>query len=104
MAVEYEALAIVASSIAAILFWSKIRLWRRMRAIDTQVKKIHNEINVLQREINVLQMQESRRFMMELNANSKVEAPKIHPNNPPVEIGGGDVVRLVKPPPTTPAQ
>jgi len=88
MAVEYEALAVGASSIAAILIWSKIRIWRRMRAIDTQVKKIQKEINVLQREITVLQMQESRRLMMELNANAKVEAPKIHPNNPPVEIGG----------------
>jgi hypothetical protein len=67
-----------------------------MRAIDTQLAK-------MQKEIDILQMQESRRLMMALKANSKVEAPKIDPDNGPVEIDGDDVVRLVKTPPTTPA-
>lgn len=97
MTVEYEALALGAFLFAAVLIWNKIRMWKRMRAIEAQLKK-------MQKEINVLQMQKSRRLMMELNANSKVEAPKIDPSNAPIEIGGGDVVRLMKPSPTTPAQ
>jgi hypothetical protein len=97
MTVEYEAVAVGVVLIAAVMIWSKIRIWKRMRAIDTQLAK-------MQQEIDILQMQESRRLMMALKANSKVEAPKIDPDNGPVEIDGGDVVRLVKTPPTTPAQ
>jgi hypothetical protein len=97
MTVEYEAVAVGVVLIAAVMIWSKIRIWKRMRAIDTQLAK-------MQREIDILQMQESRRLMMALKANSKVEAPKIDPDNGPVEIDGDDVVRLVKTPPTTPAQ
>jgi len=97
MTVEYEAVAVGVVLIAAVMIWSKIRIWKRMRAIDTQLAK-------MQREIDILQMQESRRLMMALKANSKMEAPKIDPDNGPVEIDGDDVVRLVKTPPTTPAQ
>jgi hypothetical protein len=97
MTVEYEAVAVGVVLIAAVMIWSKIRIWKRMRAIDTQLAK-------MQQEIDILQMQESRRLMMALKANSKVEAPKIDPDNGPVEIDGDDVVRLVKTPPTTPAQ
>jgi uncharacterized protein YoxC len=103
MTVEYVLLAIGAFSIAAFLIWNKIQIRKRMLAIDSQLKKIHNEINALQKEANVLQMQESRRLLMELNANSKPLAAKNDPHNP-VEIGGGDVVRLMKPPPAAPAQ
>ena len=97
MTVEFEALVLSAFSFAAVLIWSKIRIWKRMRMIETQVTK-------MQKEINVLQMQESRRMVMELNAHSKVAAPKIDPNDAPIEIGGGDVVRLMKQHPTTPSQ
>jgi DNA-directed RNA polymerase subunit H (RpoH/RPB5) len=95
--VEFEALIVGAFSFAAVLIWNKIRIWSWMRAIETRLQK-------MQKEINILQMQESRRLVMELNANSKAEAPKIDPNDAPVEMGGGDVVRLMKSPPTTSTQ
>lgn len=97
MALEYAAMAIGAVLIATILTWSKVRIRRRLRAIDAQLAK-------MQKEIDILHMQESRRLMMELKANSKVEAPKIDPDNGPIEIDGDDVVHLTKTPPTTPAQ
>ena len=99
MIVEYEAVAIGAAAVAAVLIWNKIRIWKRMRAIDVQLTK-------LQKEIDILQKQESSRLsrlIIEMTANSKVEAPKIDPDSGPVETGSADVVRLVKTPPTTPA-
>jgi hypothetical protein len=98
MTVEYEAMTVgIVLITTAVLIWNKIRIWKRMRAIDAQLAK-------MQQEIDILQMQESRRLMMALKANSKVEAPKIDPGNGPAEIDGGDVVRLMNTPPTTPAQ
>ena len=97
MTIEYGAAVVGGVSIAAILIWSKIRIWKRMHAIDAQFEK-------MQKEIDVLQMQESRRLMMALKANSKVEAPKIDLDNGPVEIDGGDVVQLMKTPPATSAR
>src|SRR5882762_9212722 len=97
MTVEYEVLAVGVFLFAAVLIWITRRIWNRMRAIETRLKKV-------QKEINVLQIQESRRLMIELNANSKADAPQIDPNNAPLEMGGGDIVRLMNPPSTTPAQ
>jgi len=94
MTFESGAVAIGAVSIVAVLIWAKGHIWKRMRAIDAQITK-------MQKEIDILQMHESRRLMMELKANSKVDAQK-NPDNAPVETG--DVVRLIKTPPTTPAQ
>ncbi|HMA70597.1 MAG TPA: hypothetical protein VKP67_03775 [Xanthobacteraceae bacterium] len=42
--------------------------------------------------------------LMELKANSRVDALKIDLDNGPAETNGGDVVRLMKTAPTTPAQ
>ena len=95
MTFENEAVAIGAVSIVAVLIWAKSHIWKRMRAIDAQITK-------MQKEIDILQMHESRRLMMDLKTNSKVEGQKINPDNGPVETG--DVVRLIKTPPTTPAQ
>ncbi len=97
MTVEYVVVAIGAIAIAAVSIWNKVQIWKRIRAIDVHLAK-------MQTEIDVLQMQESRRLMMELRAGSKAEAPRIDPNHGTVDIGGDEVVRLVKTPPTTPAQ
>jgi hypothetical protein len=99
MAVEFEAITIGVAVIVVILIRSKIRMWKRMRAIDAQLTK-------MQKEIYMLQLHESRRLMTALgenSRNSKVEAPKIDPDNGPLEIDSDHVVRLVKTPPTTPA-
>jgi hypothetical protein len=96
MAFEYAAMAIGTALIAVVLIWSSVRVGSRLRAIDSQLAK-------MQKEIDILHMHESRRLMMELKANSKVDAPKIDPDNDRIEIDGGDVVRLTKTPPTTPA-
>lgn len=93
MIIEYAAVAIGAAAIAAIL--TCYRIQRRIRAIDTRLAK-------MQKEIDVLQMQESRRLMVELKANSRAAAPQIHPDNDS-EIVNDDVVHLLKTPPTTPA-
>ncbi len=97
MTVEYLIVAIGAVAIVAVSIWNKVQIWKRIRAIDLHLAK-------MQTEIDVLQMQESRRLMMELKASSKAEAPKIDPANGTIDLGGDEVVRLVKTPPTTPAQ
>jgi hypothetical protein len=65
MTIEYKALALGAFVVAVVPIWISIRIWKGMRAIKTELKK-------MQREINILQIEESR-LMAELNANSKVE-------------------------------
>jgi hypothetical protein len=94
MTVEYEMVTVGAVFVAAVLIWSKIRIWKRISVIDAQLAK-------MQKEIDILQMQESRRLMMVLKENPKVEAPKIAPDLAPVDTG--HVVQLMKTPPTTSA-
>jgi hypothetical protein len=60
-----KALSLVAFVVAVVPIWNSIRIWKRGRTIEAQLKK-------MRREINILQIQESR-LMAELNANSKVE-------------------------------
>jgi hypothetical protein len=97
MTVEYEAVTVGAVVVAAVLIWSRTRIWRRIRAIDARLAK-------MQKEIDILQMQESRRLLMALRKDSKVDAPKIDPDNGPIEIDRDGIVRLTRTPPTTPAQ
>lgn len=97
MIIEYEAIVIGAAAVAAVLVWNKIHVWKRIRAIDAELAR-------MRKEIDVLQTQESRRLLMEMKASPKVEAPTIDPRGDPVEIGSNDVVRLLKTPPTSPAQ
>ncbi len=97
MTVEYKALAVGAFVVAAALIWNRIRSWKRMRRIETQLRK-------MEKKINILEVQESRRLMRlmkELNAKSRV---KVGSRDTAVEMGGGDVVGLTMSPPTSPAQ
>ncbi len=97
MTVEYKALAVGAFVVAAVLIWNRIRIWKRMRRIETRLRK-------MEKKINILETQESRRLMRlmtELNAKSRV---KVVPRDAAVEMGGGDVVGLTMSPPTSPAQ
>jgi hypothetical protein len=93
MSAAYEALTVGVLVVAAVLIWNGIRMRKRMRRIETWLKKV-------QEDINLLQMQESRRLMTELNAKprEKIESPDTG-----LEIGGGDVAELTRSPPT-PAQ
>ena len=89
MTVVYEMAAIGAAVFAVAFIWYQIKVQKQIRALDTRLAH-------MQKEIDVLQVQESRRAMMALRANSKVEAPGIEPDDSdPVEIDGGDVVRLM---------
>jgi len=97
MIVEYKALAIGAFVVAAVLIWSRIRLWRRLRRIENQLKK-------MEKKISILEVQESGRLMRlvkELNTKSRV---KINPRDAAAEMSGGDVVGLTTSPPTSPVQ
>jgi len=97
MIVEYKAWAIGAFVVAAVLIWSRIRLWRRLRRIENQLKK-------MEKKISILEVQESGRLMRlvkELNAKSRV---KINPRDAAAEMSGGDVVGLTTSPPTSPVQ
>src|SRR5258705_9740280 len=60
-----KALSLVAFVVAVVPIWNSIRIWKRRRTIEVQLKK-------MRREINILQVQEAR-LMAELNANSKGE-------------------------------
>jgi hypothetical protein len=77
---EYKALAVGTFVIAAILIWNRTRILKRMRTIESRLDKI-------EKEIDMLKMQETRRFLTELNV--KPEA-------------GGAVAALATSPSTTP--
>jgi hypothetical protein len=94
---EYKALAIGIFVVAALLIWNRIRFWKRMHRIETQLRK-------LEKKISILELQESgrlMRLMKELNAKSRV---KVDPRDTAVEMGGSNVVGLTMSPPTSPAQ
>jgi hypothetical protein len=94
MTVGYKTFAVGAFVIAAVLIWNSIRIWKRMWRIETQLSK-------MEKKINTLEMQESRRLMTGLNANSKT---RIDPRDTAVEMDVGDFSGLTMSPPTTPAQ
>ena len=83
---EYNVLANVLAAgalvVAAVLIWNKIRIGERMRTIETQLEK-------MEKDIDALHIQESRRMMMKVKANSKAKV---------------DVVKLTTSPPATPDQ
>src|SRR5258708_15547278 len=95
--VEYKALAIGAFLVAAVLMWNRIRLLRRLRRIENQLKK-------MEKKINILEVQESHRLMRlmkELSAKSRM---KVDPRDTTAEMNGGDVIGLTTSPPTSPGQ
>src|SRR5262245_46416987 len=97
MTTEYKALAIGAFVVAAVLIWNRIRLSRRIRRIENQLKK-------MEKKISILEVQESRRLMRlvkELNAKSRVRAGS---RDAAAEMSGCNVVGLTTSPPTSPAQ
>jgi hypothetical protein len=63
--VTVKAMALGVFLAAIVQLWNSVRIWRRMRTIETRLENA-------QREINLLQIQESR-LMAELNNDSKVE-------------------------------
>jgi hypothetical protein len=97
MTVEYKALAVGAFVVAAVLIWGRIRMWRRMRRIEAQLRK-------MERKITLMEARESgrlMRLMKEFNAKSRA---KVEPRDTAVEVSGGNVVGLTMSPPTSPAQ
>ena len=88
MTVTYEALA-VGVFLIAVIFVLAILFWKRLRAVETRLRKIH-------REVNGLQIQESRRLIKELNANSKMEASKIESQDASAEVDRSEIVQLRK--------
>jgi hypothetical protein len=97
---EYKALAVGAFVVVAILIWNRIRIWKRMRTIETRLDRIETQHSKMQNEINtVLQIQVS--LIAQLNQKSRM---KLDPSNVAAEMGGGDVAESTISPPTTPAQ
>jgi hypothetical protein len=95
--VEYKALAIGAFVVAAVLMWNRIRLLRRLRRLENQLKK-------MEKKVSILEVQESgrlMRLMKELNAKSRAKAD---PRDRAAEMVGGGVVGLTTSPPTSPGQ
>ena len=88
MVVTYEALAIGIFLTAAVCVVA-VFFWQRLRAVERRVNKIH-------REINGLHIQESRRLVMELNANSRMEALKTDTQDASVDVDRGEIVQLRK--------
>jgi hypothetical protein len=78
--IVYELAAIGAAALAAASIWHNVRVQRRIRAVDVRLEK-------MQKEIEVLQMQESRRVMMALKGNAKVESPGLDPGDGASLIG-----------------
>jgi hypothetical protein len=97
MIAEYKTLAVGAFVVAAVLVWGRIRLWRRMRRIEDQLKK-------MQKKVSILEAKESGRLMRlvkELNAKSRM---KVDPRDRAAEMSSGNVVGLTTSPPTSPVQ
>ncbi len=78
--IMYEMAAIGAALIAVLLMWHRVQIHRRIRELDIRLTR-------MQKEIEALQIQESRRVMVALKANSKVDAPGIEPDSDPVDSG-----------------
>ncbi len=93
LTVGSAALAIGACMVAAGLMSSKMRIKKRMQAIETQLSHMQNEIAAL------LQVQAA--LITKLNAKSK---GSIDPRDTPPEPADGEVIGLTASPPTTPAQ
>ncbi len=93
LTVEYAALAIVAFMVAAGLISSRMRIRKRIQAIETQLSHMQNEIAAL------LQVQTA--LITRLNGKSKMETD---PRYTPVEMADSEVIGLTVSPPTTPAQ
>jgi hypothetical protein len=87
------ALAVGAFVVTAVLIWDRIRIWKLIRTIETQLSKMQKEITT------VLQIQVA--LLTKLKAKSTVE---IDPRDTSVEMGGGDVAGLTMSPPASPAQ
>ena len=97
MTVEYKALAVGAFVVAAVLIWGRIRIWRRMRSIE-------NQLRTMKKKITLMEVRESgrlMRMMKEFNAKSRVNGDR---RDTAVEMSGGNVVGLTMSPPTSPAQ
>jgi len=76
-----EALAVGALVVAAILIWDRIQIWKRTRMIENRLRKI-------EKVVYIFETQESRRFILELNAEPSL---KMDQCGPVVEIGACDV-------------
>jgi hypothetical protein len=88
MVVEYKPVAVGAFLVAAVLIWDRLRIWKRTRRIETELRKT-------ERKVHILELQESgrlMRLMTELNARSRV---KIEHRQTGVEISGRDVAAPV---------
>jgi siroheme synthase (precorrin-2 oxidase/ferrochelatase) len=97
MIVEYKALAIGAFVVAAVLMWNRIRLLRRLRRVENQLKK-------MEKKVSILEVQEAGRLMRLVKEFSAKSRAKADPRDKAAEIDGGDVVGLAASPPTSPVQ
>jgi hypothetical protein len=93
LTVEYAAVAIGAFMVAAGLISSRMRIRKRMDAIETQLGHMQNKIAAL------LQVQAA--LITRLNGKSKME---LDPRYTPIEMADCEVIGLTVSPPTTPAQ
>jgi hypothetical protein len=98
MPVESKAFAVGAFVVAAVLILGRIRMWRRMRRIESQLRAMEKKIALMDaRESGRLM-----RLMKEFNAKSRVKGDT---RDASVELSsGGNVVGLTVSPPTAPAQ
>jgi uncharacterized protein YoxC len=87
---EYIAFAIGAFVVVTVLIRSRMRMWKRIKTIETRLSKMQSEI------ATILQVQAA--LITKQNANSKVE---IDPRSTAVEMTGGDIVGQSMSPPTT---
>ena len=90
---EYIALAIGAFVVVVVLTRSRMRIWKRMQTIETQLSKMQDEIST------VLRVQAA--LITKLNINFKAD---IDPRGTTIEIGSGDVAEQTMAPPTSSSQ
>jgi len=88
MVFENETLAIGVFLIVAI-FVGAIFFWQKLSAIESRIMRIN-------REVNGLHIMESRRIVMELNANATPAAPSVTPQDGSAEVDSGEIVQIRK--------
>jgi hypothetical protein len=93
LTVGSAALAVGACMVAAGLIASKMRIKKRMQAIETQLSQMQNEIAAL------LQVQTALITKLNIKSREAIDRRDI-----PGETADGEVIGLTVSPPTTPAQ
>ncbi len=53
MVVEYKPVAVGAFVVAAVLIWDRLRIWKRTRRIETELRKTERKVHILELQVEI---------------------------------------------------